>query len=105
MRGWIGSIAVGGDDLAAVSGAQVPVGLEVDRALDASHGAVAQQEVAPAGVVARGVGVLPPREAPAAVAEPAAAPGVLLPVGRDDRVERGQPESTDRPAEALIVRT
>src|SRR5262249_25957562 len=98
-----GSVRVGADDLAAVAGAQIPPGLDVDRALEELDTAVAEQDVAAAGVVAGGVGVLAPREAAPRLIQPAAAPGVLLGVGRDDRVEGGHPEPTIGPTETLVV--
>src|SRR3954451_1219963 len=72
------SIAIGRDDLTLRPRPERPPGLHVDRVLHELHRAVAEEDVDPAGVEARGRRVGPPREAAPRLVEPAAAPGVLL---------------------------
>src|SRR3954454_1678922 len=94
-------ITIGRDHLSLRPGPERPPGLHVDGVLDEPRRAVAEEDVDPAGVEAGGRRVGPPREAAPRLVEPAAAPGVLLGVGRDDRVEGAHPQAADRPPEAL----
>src|SRR5262245_58137696 len=97
------SVAVGGKDLSAGAGAQRPVSLQVDRVLDELDRAVGEQKVAAAGVVAGGIGVKAIGVTAPRLIQPAAGPAVLPGIGRDDRVEGGDVDTADGPAETLVV--
>src|SRR5262249_39570592 len=98
-----GSVAVGGDDLAAGPGPQRPPGAHRDGALDEADAAVGQHAVAAAGVVAGCVLILAECDSAVPAVEPAAAPGVLGRTRRDDRVERRVAVGADGPSVTLVV--
>src|SRR5262249_55635402 len=100
-----GSVGVGRDDLAAVSGPECPPCLHVDRGFDESCATVAEQHVGAAGVVAGDGLVLPIGgiRVDAAPAEGAPAKRVLGRGGWDDRIDEAEPAQVLAPPESLLV--